>query len=94
MNNEDIRQVYTFREVKKRSEWTDEHARWLSQFLQIDIQAFSFVVDLISGNPYLIFSTSEDLMPANKAVVKTQLLDEERMAILMNILECKKKDAL
>lgn len=33
-------------------------------------------------------------MPANKAVVKTQLLDEERMAILMNILECKKKDAL
>lgn len=94
MMRDDLRQPYNFRSVKKRPEWIEEHSRWLSQFLKIDIQAFNLVVDLISGNPYLIFSTSEELIPANKSIMKVPLQDEERMAILLGVFECKDKNSL
>lgn len=52
------------------------------------------MVDLISGNPYLIFGTSEEFMPANKSVIKVPLQDEERMAILLGLFDCKDKNTL
>ena len=71
LSNPKMRDPYHFREVKKRAEWKQEHSRWLSEFLQIDVPAMNLVVDLISGSPYLIFSTSEELMPAKKTAYLT-----------------------
>ena len=62
--------------------------RWLSEFLQIDIPALNLVVDLISGNPYLIFATTEAGMPVSKVILTTTIYDDERASLLMNMLNC------
>ncbi len=74
--------------MKKRAEWGQEHVRWLGEFLQIDVPAMNLAIDLISGNPYLIFATSEEYMPKDKSQVKTQILDDERATLLMGLLSC------
>ena len=85
--------TYSIANIRKRAQWKEKHVHWLSLFLEIDVQAFSLISDLILGDPRLIFGISDDSAHKNANSEKKQqvALSEDRMAILMNILGCKKK---
>ena len=88
--------TYSISNIRKRAQWKEKHVHWLGHFLEIDIQALSLISDLILGDPRLIFGISDDSAQNNPNPLKNQqvVLNEDRMAILMNILGCKKKNSL
>ena len=56
-------------------------------FLKIDIPALNFLIDILSGDPYLIFS-SQKITSSN---ARANLNDDERTNLICQVSNCDKR---